>query len=55
MLLKRIDLNSWGITDLELLFKHYGIKKIGSKTFLLLSIQINVEEFFNFKLQKILN
>jgi len=50
---KMVGLYSWGVTELELLLKQYGVKKYLEDKFFSLLIDSNVfiREFFNFKLQ----
>ena len=50
---KKVDLNSWGVADLEVLLNHYVVeKKIGGKTLPPLANSNECRrEFFNFKLQ----
>ena len=50
---KRVGLNSWGVTELELLLKRYGVQKYLDGKILspLVDSDTCRREFFNFKLQ----
>ena len=54
---KRVGLNSWDVVDLEVFLNHYIVEKeIGGKTLpLLVNSNEYRREFFNFKLQRILD
>ena len=54
---RRVGLASWGVTELELLLKHYGVQKeVGGKILpLLVNFDACKRELFEFKLQGTVN